>query len=84
MTVDGFTRDLPTVEASIRALMATRATKVTQRDKREADMLSALHDVEILSQFINDDDQRLERLFAELDRAKLADRIEQAERLVNG
>lgn len=63
------TRDLATIEKACRHILADRGVKVAARDRRNADMLRALADVEQFEREIAVCDTMLEGLFQERDRA---------------
>lgn len=64
------TRPLPDVQAALKAVGSRRHALVVVRDRRNADMLRALRDVEDSEQQIARCDAELEGLFDEQDRAR--------------
>lgn len=63
------TRDLATIEAACKKVLADRGVKIAARNRRDADMLAALADVEQFEAEIRACDVALEGLFEERDRA---------------
>ncbi|WP_167760427.1 hypothetical protein [Blastococcus sp. CT_GayMR16] len=60
-------RDLAAIEAELRRFTAARSVKVAARDRRDADMLRALADVEQYEADIRSTDAHLDELLDERD-----------------
>lgn len=68
-------RDLATIEAACRRVLADRGVKLAARNRREQDMLRALADVEQFEREMAACDTMLEALFEERDLVRIADRL---------
>lgn len=58
-------RTVEDIDAAIAGVRARQVAKIAARDRRERDMLSALHDVEEYERQIRDDETTIEALFDE-------------------